>query len=360
MIKCKKRIIKYLSFGVFIAVLSIFSTSCKTIKNLKDLVGEIKVEADSIGNNLGAGLVNGIDSDKLDSLVARIANTAGNGINNELDSISFHKLQESLSTALTGVLKDAENDLEKLLADTTMLDSVDYKVQSILDRAGKQIDDLLSNLIPNALSDENLDIIKKFKNEILGPDTAKRLGDTLKSSLKDVLKDITDSEELDSLIRKIATVIDTTKQQVDDTVFKVDKTIARIGGILLAVILGLTALFLVLWLRKQSQNRQQKELLVKLTKAIDAIPDQRDYDHTVAYVQDQISDSRDIKQRKILDDILQEYKGQYPQKEKYEDYQQRLIDYLKNRSRDRSLAEDDYSDISDEAFRNYVREVMNS
>jgi hypothetical protein len=332
--------------------------SCIPVNKIGELADKLKLDADTIGQNLGRGVTTGIDTARLNALAASMVREAGQSLKKEMDSVSFQKLRDSLTLALTGVLAETEASLEEILNDPSRLDVLDAEVAALLQNAKQEVDRLTSDLIPRALSDANQQIILDFRDELLGPSLAAVLKETLDEGLRGALKKLVEGEELDSLISKVTLSVDNAKIKVDDTVFRIDKTVARVGGIAIGIVAALTVLFVVLWLRKSAQNKQQKELLVKLTKAIDAIPDQGTYDRTVTHIQDQINQSHDPKQNELLDQILQEYQEQYPHKKKYKNYQQRLIEYLKNKARNRSLDPKLFEDVEDEGFRSYLRKEL--
>ncbi len=332
--------------------------SCIPVNKIGELADKLKLDADTIGHNLSRGLSNGLDTARLNALAASMVREAGGSLKKELDSLSFQKLQDSLSRAISGVLLDAEVSLEEILNDPERLKVLDEEVSELLANAKTKIDQLTVDLIPGLLSKENQQIIFDFRDELLGDSLAVALERALQQSLKGALKELVEGEELDSLLAKATVVVDSTKDKIDDTVVQVDKTVARVGGILIGVVAALAILFIVLWLRKNAQNKKQRELLVNLTKAIDSIPDQTNYDHTVSFLQNEINASNDPKQVKLLDNILDEYKDLYPEKKKYKNYQQRMVAYLKNRARDRSIGVDWYEDVDDEDFKEYLRKEL--
>jgi tetrahydromethanopterin S-methyltransferase subunit F/DNA-binding transcriptional ArsR family regulator len=346
------------SWGFFLLGLLMLMHSCIPVNKIGELADKLKMDADTMGQNLSRGLSTGIDTTRLNALAAGMVREAGQSLKKEMDSVSFQKLKDSLTLALTGVLAETEASLEEILNDPTRLDVLDAEVAELLQNAKLEVDRLTSDLVPQTLSDANQQIVLDFRDELLGPSLAKVLKETLDESLRGTLKNLVEGDELDSLISKVTLSVDSAKVKVDDTVFKIDKTVARIGGVAIGIVAALTVLFVVLWLRKSAQNKQQKELLVKLTKAIDAIPDQGTYDRTITHLHDQINQSHDPKQNELLDQILKEYQGQYPHKKKYKNYRHRLIEHLKNKARDQSLDPKLFEDIQDEEFKNYIRKEL--
>lgn len=326
------------------------SSSCDILK-LGATVDKIKDNSGAIGENLGAGLVEGIDTSQLDSVIKRVVGQIGNTLNEEIDSIYIKNLEDQLKNALVIILNEGRDSIKAILADTTAFDNVDAKIQGILGRMGGKVDRLMSGLIPNALNQQNLNTLYALRDSLIGNTTKGLLEQALVGSIEELVK----SEELKELIKEVTDVVDETTGKVETTAKGISRTVVTIGAVIAGILL---VLLLALWLRKRAQARQQKELLVKLTKAIDAIPDQGNYDRTVAFLQEQISESNDSRQGELLDQILEDYQHQYPQKKKYQDYQQRLIDYLKEKNQDRSISQQLFQDIEDEEFKNYLRNEL--
>lgn len=346
---CKKVFVRC---GVLMVLLCLLGASCDILK-LGKAIDQVEEKADIIGANLGSGLIEGIDTAQLDSLVNRLVRGAGNTLNEEIDGVSIQNLEDQLRVAVIGILNEGRDSLNAILADTSALENLDVKMQGILSKMTRQINKAIADLIPNALNDRNLGRIYALRDSMLGPTTARLLEEALLRSMDRLI----DNPKLDTLIAKFSGVVNETTEKIDTSVFKIDKTVARIGGIILSIIAGLAVLFFVLWLRKRSQNKQQKELLVNLTKAIDSIPKKSDYDQTIAFLQHQINTS-DPRQHKLLNDILEEHKDQYTQKNKYKNYERRLIEYLKNKNQDRSISQQIYSDVDDEDFKDFVRREL--
>ncbi len=350
--KIKPPVFTVHAVALLACIVLLLGSGCDILK-LGNNIDKIKSESGAIGENLGAGLVDGLDTTHLDSLVQRVVRIAGQTLNEQIDSVHLQNLESQLKTALLNILGEGRDSIKAVLADTTALDNMDAKIQGILFRMSDEVNGAVARLIPNALNDRNLQRIYGLRDSLLGPTTAGLLRQALIESVGSLIE----SEQLDSLIRKVTAVVDTTTEKVDASVFKIDKTVARIGGIIAGIILAVAVLLLVLWFRKRTQAKKQKELLVKLTKAIDAIPDQKAYDHTIAVLEQQISDSHDPMQQEMLNNILREYKDQYPEKKKYKAYQDRLIQALKAADTDGSVRRQLLEQSDDEDFSNYLRNL---
>ncbi len=333
----------------FTVVLIILFSGCDALK-LQDTVDKVVVESDSIGINLGKGLVTGIDTTQLDSIVNRLVGVAGNSMRNELDSVSFRKLSDSLNVAVQEVLSETMDSLKLLLSDTTALDALDAKLQSIISNTTARLDQLFADMVPNALNDQNLNRIYTLRDSLLGPTTA----GLLKNILLESVGGLIESEQLDSLITRVTVVVDETTGKVGETAQGISRTVVNIGVGIGIIILALALFFLTLWLRRRSISKQQNELLVNLTKAIDAIPTKESYDQTIAFLQKQIN----TQQHEMLNDILEQNANQYEQKQKYKDYHQRLIQQIKASDKAGEIRQQLFNNADDEDFRNFLEQEL--
>ncbi|MCB0632152.1 MAG: hypothetical protein R2824_16170 [Saprospiraceae bacterium] len=334
---------------VFLFALALFAltSGCGILKGLED-------RSDDIGKKLVQGALEGIDTTKLDNLVKRLTDQVGNSLTTQLDSVSFHKLEDSLRVVVSGLLDEGTQSLSGFLADTTNFDQLELELAAITGNLRSELDGTMAGLVPQALNDENLARIYALRDSLLGATTSLMLRNALVGSLEELII----SKELDSLINKVSKVVEHTTGKVDDTAKGISKTILTAGLVVGGVLLLLAALFLVLWLRKRSLAKNQEGLLVNLTKAIDAIPTKDDYDKTVAYLQRQLDAAEDKEQSEILTNILQEHKAQYAQKKRYRDYQERLIEQLKNSDRDGVLRRQLLEHTDDADYRAFVEETF--
>lgn len=305
---------------IWIAVL--FS-SCDVLK-LGTNIDHFKASTEEIGQNLSSGLIAGIDSSRLDSIVARLTDAAGQSLRRQLDSVSIHRIQDSLRVAVLGLVGETLDSLHVFLADSSHYDQLHQKLNSMAADLDRRLTGLIRNLVPNALHEEGLQQIYSLRDSLLGQTTALQLERLLTGSVEGLLK----SRQLDSLIQRITLVIDNTTEKVDKTSSGLRRTVTTVGLVLAGVLFVLALLFFVLWFRKRTLAGQQKELLVNLTKAIDAIPTQDDYDKTVAFLQRQMAAGNDTAQEQILQEILQEHQKQYPQKTKYKAFYERLVAHI--------------------------------
>ena len=335
----------------FIAL--ILSTGCDMLK-LGPAIDKLENNVDTIGMKLASGMLEGIDTTKVDALVERLVARAGETLNDKLDSLSLQNLSDSLKVAIINVLDESMDSIQVFLADTSSLDNIDAKLQSVLNKATDKINATLANLIPRTLNKANTAQLFALRDSLLGDPLANLLQNALVTSLEGVQE----SGQLDSLISKITQAIDKTKGKVDDTAKDLSKTLIRTGVIIGIIILALAAIFFLFrWLRQRAFSKQQKELLVNLTKAIDAIPSKEGYDRTIEALHQYINHDKNPKQHEMLKDILAEYKDQYPQKQKYKDMHKRMVQHLKANAKDETIRQQLLKN-ADPDLRNFMEKEM--
>ncbi|MEM1359749.1 MAG: hypothetical protein AAGF89_16210 [Bacteroidota bacterium] len=337
---------KYLRNIVLILVGG-FLVSCGAIKSG---LTQIEDKADNIGKEAAAGFVAGLDTTQVDSLVARLVAEAGNSFNAQLDTLSLDELEQEVSATINTILKDNLDELSLFLRDTSNLIPLETKIDLFVNRLASQLDASLQGAIPGALSGRNQQIVLQLRDDFLGEEFRLLMSSAVNQGVGDLAK----SEELDSLLSKLSVFVEETSDKVNETTDGISDTVKAvaigIGGLLLA----LSLLFFTLWFRKRSQAREQRELLVNLTKAIDAIPSQREYDRTIDYLQKETSLAHKQEQKVLLDQVLTEAGGTYPEKKRYNDYARRMIDRLKTYDQDGSLRQQLLTDTEDDDFQEYV------
>lgn len=346
-----KRSYQTLFYLLLMALITSLSLSSCDVFKLGRTIKDLKEEAKPIGKNLGAGVVDGVDTTQLDSMIKRLANLAGSSLSSELDSVSFRRLEDSLNVVIRGIISEAGDSIKVILADTSALDDMDAKLQGVITRLGRRLDRVVANIIPNALNDQNRRSLYALRDSLLGPTTAYLLREALLTSVGD----LAESTQLDSLIRKVDQIVENASTRVDETAKGISKTVVIVGAIIGGVLL---IALLVLWLRKRAQAKQQKQLLVKLTKAIDAIPSKDAYDHTIKVLQDQISNSEDPKQHEMLKNILKENIEQYPQKQKYRSFYDRMMEAFKASDADGSVRRRILNNTDDEDFADFIKKNL--
>ncbi|MBC6996784.1 hypothetical protein QWY85_20245 [Neolewinella lacunae] len=314
---------KQLSILLWFVCGMLLTAGCGVVNTVKKSLVEVKQQAPGIGENLTRGLASGLDTARLDELVARLVHAAGQSVQAELDSVSIRRLEDSVRTSLNALMADAEGGLHHLLADTAALNPLEVKLHMALLDLTRQLDQSLARALPTLLNAAAEGRILLLRDSLLGEKT----GALASAILVDAFDNMLGSPELDSLLNKVELAVGKTTGDIDRTSGKISKTVRTIalagGGVLLA----LSLLFFVLWMRKNSQARRQRDLLVNLTKSIDAIPSQSAYDQTMADLQQRLAAADD--QQEILRNILREHQSQYTGKQQFQAHHQRLLELLR-------------------------------
>lgn len=319
-------------------------------KMFQPILDNIKESSDGIAKEAAMGFVAGLDTSRVDSLINRLVAEAGSTFTAQLDSISLDSLEHELRTTLHSVVQENLQEVSSFLRDTNNLVPLEAKLEIALLRMRRQLDASLSNAIPEALSNRNQQIVLRLRDDFLGPEFRTLVSSAVNQGVGDLAK----SQELDSLLSKLSLFIDDTSQKVDETSEGLSKTVKAVALGIGGVLLALSLFFFVLWFRKRSQAKQQRELLVNLTKAIDAIPSQQHYDKTIDYLQKETSLAHKQEQKVLLEQVLAESKPEYPEKRRYNDYARRMLEQLQHVDRDGSLRSQMLTDTDDEEFRSYV------
>jgi len=320
----------------------------------KPILRDLEESAPGIGEKLSAGLIAGVDTAILDSIVEQLVLTAGQALNESLDEVSLTELKTEVNGALREVIVGNLDSVKTFLADTSILLPLEAKMEllvaGLLDEVSGKLNRTLGAALPRFLSPPNQRIVLNFRDSLLGPQFRKLLA----MAVKEGIGDLAESEELDSLLVQVKTLVDDTKVKVDDTASVISKTVRTVaigvGGLLLA----LSLLFFTLWFRKRSQAKEQKELLINLTKAIDAISSQREYDKTIEYLQNETSLANKQEQNDLLDEVLKEFKAMYPKKRKYQNYANMMIDRLREIDQDGEVRRQLLNELDEDDFENFI------
>ncbi len=310
-----KQLGKNLSSG---AVDGLDSTKLKSLaKNLSSgaMDGLDTTELKSLAKNLSSGLVEGLDTTELKSLTKSLSGIIANELNESIDSINVQKLGEDLEKLLSNVVEQGGLTLEDILANPTLLDQIGDDIADIINEATDDLDKVPKELIQNILSEKGQATLFAFRDSLLGAKTKVLLQELVSSSIDS----LTANPNLDSLIVKIQNLVTNSTEDID-------RTVVLIGSIIVGILLlALLVTLIILWRR----NRTQKKLLVNLTKAIDAIPSQTDYDKTIDALQRLITDEPEtIAQNNLLVSILKEYESHYTNKKRHKNHMQRFIKSL--------------------------------
>ncbi|MEM9928372.1 MAG: hypothetical protein AAF840_01010 [Bacteroidota bacterium] len=338
--------------GSTVIIIGVLLSSCGSL--LKPTIENLKEEASGIGKEAATGVVAGLDTSRVDSLVNRLVAGAGSTLRAQLDSVSLDSIETELRSTINAVVSENLQEISTFLQDTNNLvpleRKLDVALQGLLTELNTAVDNTLSNAIPEALSARNQEIVLRFRNDFLGEE----FRTLLSSAVNQGVGDLAQSQELDSLLNKLSVFIDNTSEKVEESSDGISKVVRNVAIGLIGVLVALSLFFFVLWFRKRSQAKQQRELLVNLTKAIDAIPSQQQYDNTIDYLQQKTSLAHKEEQKVLLDQVLQESSHEYANKRRYRDYAHRMLEQLHEIDQDGSLRAQLLTDSEDEGFRKYL------
>jgi type II secretory pathway pseudopilin PulG len=340
---------------VLLFLLSALLSSCNFKKMLQPTLDALKVDADTIGTNLGAGLIKGLDSDQLDSMVAQMVRNMVSSAEDEMDLERLkgleHEISRSLDTILTAMLSTTKEEV----LDSSFYRQLSGRLGPVGDQLLLQIERSINGWGSGLLSDEALQNLEVWRDSLLGVQTTDLLGSIMEESVTRLLA----SPAIDTLIRKMDDFRERTGKDID----KASKGISRVAMILGAVIgflIILGTILAVYYYRKRKEAEQQRDLLFQITKAIDEIPSRQAYDITTAKIQEQLNKQPSSKElRELLQEVLQENKDKYDVKQQYKNYQQRLLDLL---IRSKSSSSGDLLDQikgEEEAFQSFVKNQLN-
>ncbi len=314
---------KQLPFLLLVVCGVLLATGCGVVNTVKKSLVEVKQQAPGIGENLTRGLASGLDTAQLDHLVARLVHVAGRSARAELDSVSIRQLEDSVRSSLNALIADAEVSLQRLLADTAALNPMEWKLNMAMLRLTRRLDQSLARALPTLLNRAAEGRILLLRDSLLGDKTGALASAILVGAFDDMLA----SPELDILLKKVELAVGKTTGEIDRTSGKISQTVKTIALAIGGLLLALSLLFFVLWMRKNGQARKQRDLLVNLTKSIDALPSRSAYDQTMADLNQRLATADD--QQEILRNILQEHQAQYTGKQHYQAQQQRLLELLR-------------------------------
>jgi len=352
----------YLSTGtcraahlLLVLMLFLAFTSCNTLRTVKESLKVAKTDADTIGINfgegLGQGLVESVDTAQLDALINRLATQAGNSLNDQLDSVSLRNLKLELATTLRALIAETTDSLDAFVKDSTKLAALDAQVNQIVANAARRMNSLTPGLIASIVNQDAELRMLLFRDSLLGPGFSQLMSAAVAGSARQ----LAEGEEVDSLINKIGLAVERTAGHITKSTQGISKTVVTVGAVVAGLLLA--AMGVILLLRRQ-RLRQQKKLLVNMTKAIDAIPDQDAYDATIRHLNERIGAADDSTQSEILDEVLSEFKDQYPKKKQYSNYQQALIEKLRAVEASPALREALLAGNTDEGFRDFVNQTI--
>lgn len=336
-------------------IIVICCAGCRLGRMVEAPLDSIGVRTPGWGQGLAAGMVAGLDTSRVDSLVERLVRLSAQTLRDELDAVQLDALEQELNGSLRRILRDNLDLLKADLTDPATFDTLQLRLRPMLAELAVAMDRALRNAVPNALNDQSLGRIYRLRDSLLGPSTALLLEDIINQNVERALT----NPKIDELIIKIRDLSKTTTGDIQQTARGINRTVLLLGGAL-ALLLILTIVLIVVLRRKQAKAEQQEELLVNITKGIDAIPEQEAYDMTVGHIREQLTRrSADPELIALLDRILEEHQAEYPGKRKYRAYYQRLLQLVRQADPSGSVKQRVLSDIgSDQDFAGFAEKAL--
>lgn len=335
-------------------LLGFLTQGCGDPLKILQAIDEFEMKSDTIGERVGQGLVQGLDSANVDSLVARLTNIAGTELRESIDSITLDTLTAKAKVAIDELSTLVEQRLKTLLSDTAALAAIDAKINEVVAGLEQDFQGILTDVVPNLLRPENQQVIFAFRDSLLGPEFKALVDSNLVGSVETLLA----SPQFDSLLNKVAKLIDNSTERVDGTAIKIKKTALAIGGTILLILLAAFGILLYYFRQKSRRNTAQEELVVKLTRAIDGIPSKEAYDHVTSKLDAEINQEGNKHQREILDEILEKYQHRYPEKKKYQAFHQRMLKQLRQIDKNGELADQLIANSEDDGLREYITQEL--
>lgn len=328
---------------------------CGMVRVMDESLELAKIDADTIGANLGEGLgrglLEGVDSTRLDALVNRLATQAGNSLNEQLDSFSLQALKTELATSLRALISETTDSLDLFIQDPAKLDALDAQVNKIITNALRRVNQFTPDLITSIVNQDAELRVLLLRDSLLGPGFSQLLSAAVAGSARQ----LAEGKEVDSLINKIGLAVERTAGHINESTRGISKTMVTIGAVIAGLLLATMAVILLL---RRQRLKQQKKLLVNMTKAIDAIPDQGVYDATVSHLRERIGQGEDSAQSQILNEVLAEYKDQYPNKNQYANYHQELVEKLRGLRASAELRDALLAGNTDDGFHDFVNQTI--
>jgi hypothetical protein len=302
---------------VYLGLVLIGLNACALSKDLNKTLGNIdSVKIKNLTRAAGNGLLSGIDlnSLKTDQLLKGLLQGLDTLVNQELDGIRLNALQKRIAFALDSILTST-------VSDTAKFNILQRRLGSLLSTVISGLENDLNGLDLSPANQKLRNDLAALRDELLGAKTAAQLGFVLNTALDSIAK----GGALVSITTKIDDILDKANDKADQQMKNLRSTI----NMLIYGLIGLVALiFLIVvyafWKRRQLQK--YKELSVVLTKGIDQISNQAEYDR----VRNAISSEADARHvRSNLNTVLKENKEEYLKKAQYADYSDRTLELFR-------------------------------
>ncbi|MDX2071293.1 MAG: hypothetical protein SFV55_22895 [Haliscomenobacter sp.] len=302
---------------VYLVLVLFGLNACALSKNLNKTLGNIDTtNIKNLTRAAGNGLISGIDLNalKTDQVLKGLLQGLDTLVNQELDGIRLNALQKRLAFALDSILTST-------VSDTTKFKLLQRQLGGLLSTVISGLEKDLNSLDLSPANQKLRNDLAALRDELLGAKTAAQLGFVLNTALDSIAQ----GGALVSITTKIDDILDDANKKADQQMKSLRSTINRLvyGLIGLGVVIFLIVVY-AFWKRRQLQ--QYKELSVVLTKGIDQISNQAEYDR----VRNVISSEADARQvRSNLNTVLKENKGEYLKKNQYANYSDRTLELFR-------------------------------
>lgn len=298
---------------VYLGLILIGLNACSLSRNVNKTLGNIdSIKIKNLTRAAGSGLISGIDlnSLKTDQLLKGLLQGLDTLVNQELDGIRLNALQRRIAFALDSILTST-------VSDTTKFNILQRRLGSLLSTVIAGLEKDLNGLDLSSANQKLRNDLAALRDELLGAKTAAQLGFVLNTALDSIAQ----GGALVSITTKIDEILNKANDKADQQMKNLHSTIRLLiyGLIGLGILIFLIFVY-AFWKRRQLQ--QYKELSLVLTKGIDQISNQAEYDR----VRDAISSEADARQvRSNLKTVLEKNKAEYLKKAQYADYSNRTL-----------------------------------
>lgn len=234
-----------------------------------------------IGKRLGAGAVQGIKEERLDSLIEKVVNRIVVGSRNILLSKQTTEQIDALLDSLSQTLVTNIENMTISVRDSLLNEYTTLKVKRFIIGVGGGVTEVGEQLMDELLGKKALDLIIQLRGELLGDSTLMAVGLLRDELLGEKTKALVDSLLVRSIAiiardfkQKIVPELNQFKSETEKAVKGIARYIAWVLGILGVV---LAVVIFLIW-RKMSRRTR---ILSIVTRSIDKIDNQDEYDDLV-------------------------------------------------------------------------------
>ncbi len=144
-------------------LLGFLTQGCGDPLKILQAIDEFEMKSDTIGERVGQGLVQGLDSANVDSLVARLTNIAGTELRESIDSITLDTLTAKAKVAIDELSTLVEQRLKTLLSDTAALAAIDAKINEVVAGLEQDFQGILTDVVDEDDPTKTTKVIKEEK-----------------------------------------------------------------------------------------------------------------------------------------------------------------------------------------------------